>query len=85
MGRWTGGENRESVEEEEEDGEVYGDTPTDAGFGMGSEWLTALMVLTACLYACMRARQEPEMDWIAERKKTRRVWKEKVKVGCYGY
>jgi hypothetical protein len=75
LGSGRGGE-REEVEEEG-DGDVYGDD-TDggrafvAGRGVG-EWCTAFMVLNACLYAWMRARQVPEMDCTAERKNTMRA------------
>jgi hypothetical protein len=76
---WGRGE-REEVEEEG-DGDMYGDDNAGgeatfmAGRGVG-EWCTAFMVLKACLYAWMRARQVPEMDWTAERKNTMRAWNE---------
>ena len=49
--------------------------------------MTALIVLTACLYAWIRARHVPEMVCTAERNKTMSVWNEnegvwEVSTGC---
>lgn len=46
---------------------------------MGGVWdcrWTSLIVVIACLYVCMRARQRLEKAWRAERTKTIRVCKE---------
>ena len=41
-------------------------------------WLTSLMVLMACLYACMSARHAPEKDCRAESMMTTILWKKDV-------
>jgi hypothetical protein len=47
----------------------------DMGGVCGCCW-TSLIVVIACLYVCMRARQRLEKAWRAERTKTMRVCKE---------
>ncbi len=37
-------------------------------------WLTNLIVLTACLYVLIKARQAPDIDCMADRKRTIKVW-----------
>ena len=47
----------------------------DMGGVWGCCW-TSLIVVIACLYVCMRARQRLEKAWRAERTKTMRVCRE---------
>ena len=84
-GEGWGEVGREEVEEEGDGGDDNacaggGERFCEGGGGLGrrglGEWCTAFMVLSACLYAWMRARHVPEIVWTAERKNTRRAWNE---------
>lgn len=46
--------------------------------GWDGVWLTSLMVLIACLYACMSARHAPEKDCNAESMMMTILWKKDV-------
>jgi hypothetical protein len=60
----------------EGEGEGYDRGGVAMRVGVGA-WLTSLIVFNACLYVWMNARQALEIDWIAERKMIKKVWREK--------